>query len=545
MLNMRKILYILIFLLTLSFVMGCSRSVDKRLVLADTLMWTAPDSSLKILTAINRDSLQDKENLAYHALLLTQAQFRCNGNCESDTLINLALSHYSDNHIREHYTRSLMYKGAFNEVHDNPVEAIKWYKCAEDNADTIDYRNLAQINMRMGMLYYDNYASNNLDLNKFLMAAHYYEILNDKRMLMESLLYCANVLRITNLEEAQKYYDKALATAIELKDTTSIYRIDVSYALMYIEDSLYTQAKKYILDAFRLNSRFEENCNYYMLSLVYANEKAVDSARYFINLPDKTQNTSYDSLLMYKALREISLCENNLKQYHEYDKKYSIISDSLEYNDTKYKLHNSEIEFDKNNKSDAAKSLGNKQAIISLLAASVLFLSVLFLVLYFKKRRDAKRLIDQIKKESSSKYDRLNEELISSNSRFASVMLAHISILKNIMAQTYNEPDSRQSKKTEHKVSPIDDSDKEFWNGLYEYLNIKHDNIIMRIEKSYPKLSPAEMNIIGLLCCGFNDAEIAVCKGYRNDKTVKSKRNKIKNKMNLDIMLIDYLQQMM
>ena len=542
---MRKILYILIFLLTLSFVMGCSRSVDKRLVLADTLMWTAPDSSLKILTAINRDSLQDKENLAYHALLLTQAQFRCNGNCESDTLINLALSHYSDNHIREHYTRSLMYKGAFNEVHDNPVEAIKWYKCAEDNADTIDYRNLAQINMRMGMLYYDNYASNNLDLNKFLMAAHYYEILNDKRMLMESLLYCANVLRITNLEEAQKYYDKALATAIELKDTTSIYRIDVSYALMYIEDSLYTQAKKYILDAFRLNSRFEENCNYYMLSLVYANEKAVDSARYFINLPDKTQNTSYDSLLMYKALREISLCENNLKQYHEYDKKYSIISDSLEYNDTKYKLHNSEIEFDKNNKSDAAKSLGNKQAIISLLAASVLFLSVLFLVLYFKKRRDAKRLIDQIKKESSSKYDRLNEELISSNSRFASVMLAHISILKNIMAQTYNEPDSRQSKKTEHKVSPIDDSDKEFWNGLYEYLNIKHDNIIMRIEKSYPKLSPAEMNIIGLLCCGFNDAEIAVCKGYRNDKTVKSKRNKIKNKMNLDIMLIDYLQQMM
>ncbi len=542
---MRRLLYILLTAVALTLVMGCSRSVDKRLVLADTLMWTAPDSSLKILTAINRDSLQDKENLAYHALLLTQAQFRCNGNCESDTLINLALSHYSDNHIREHYTRSLMYKGAFNEVHDNPVEAIKWYKCAEDNADTIDYRNLAQINMRMGMLYYDNYASNNLDLNKFLMAAHYYEILNDKRMLMESLLYCANVLRITNLEEAQKYYDKALATAIELKDTTSIYRIDVSYALMYIEDSLYTQAKKYILDAFRLNSRFEENCNYYMLSLVYANEKAVDSARYFINLPDKTQNTSYDSLLMYKALREISLCENNLKQYHEYDKKYSIISDSLEYNDTKYKLHNSEIEFDKNNKSDAAKSLGNKQAIISLLAASVLFLSVLFLVLYFKKRRDAKRLIDQIKKESSSKYDRLNEELISSNSRFASVMLAHISILKNIMAQTYNEPDSRQSKKTEHKVSPIDDSDKEFWNGLYEYLNIKHDNIIMRIEKSYPKLSPAEMNIIGLLCCGFNDAEIAVCKGYRNDKTVKSKRNKIKNKMNLDIMLIDYLQQMM
>ena len=73
---MRKLLYILLTAVALTLVMGCSRSVDKRLVLADTLMWTAPDSSLKILTAINRDSLQDEENLAYHALLLTQAQFR-------------------------------------------------------------------------------------------------------------------------------------------------------------------------------------------------------------------------------------------------------------------------------------------------------------------------------------------------------------------------------------------------------------------------------------------------------------------------------------
>ena len=123
---MRRLLYILLTAVALTLVMGCSRSVDKRLVLADTLMWTAPDSSLKILTAINRDLLQDKENLAYHALLLTQAQFRCNGNCDSDTLINLAISHYSDNHNREHYTRTLMYKGAFDELHDNPVEAIKW-----------------------------------------------------------------------------------------------------------------------------------------------------------------------------------------------------------------------------------------------------------------------------------------------------------------------------------------------------------------------------------------------------------------------------------
>ena len=185
---MRKIIYILFIILTLSFVMSCGRSVDKRLVLADTLMWTRPDSSLTILESINRDSLQGEENLAYHALLLTQAQFRCNGNCSSDTLINFALDFYSDNHNQEHYTRSLIYKGSYYEERGNPIEAIKWYKQAEDNADTTDYRNLAQINMRMGMLYFNNYATNNLDLNKFKMAAHYYELLGDKKMTQENAM---------------------------------------------------------------------------------------------------------------------------------------------------------------------------------------------------------------------------------------------------------------------------------------------------------------------------------------------------------------------
>ena len=543
---MRKLLYILILVLILSFVMSCGRSVDKRLVLADTLMWTRPDSSLAIINAINSDSLQGDENQAYYALLLTQAEFRCNIPLTSDTLISKAVEYYSDNHNREHYTRALIYKGAYYEFNtQQPVEAMKCYKQAEENADTTDYRNLAQINFRMGMLYFKNYASNNLDLNKFKMAAHYYEILRDKKMTMAALEYCGNVLRITDINEARKCYDKALSTARELKDTTSIYSIDVNYALMYIEDSLYSHAKKYILDAFQLNNRFEENSNYYMLSLIYANQKDLDSAKYFISLPDKSQNTAYDSLIMYKALREIALCENNLAQYRKFITQCNKISNTLEYNKTRYKLLDSEQDFDKSTKSEASISLGKKKKVISLLIGALLLMSIVFFLLYLRKKKDSKRLMDEIRNDNSDKYDRLNDELVNINNRFANVMLSQISVLKSIMAQTYNEPSDYQSKNAEHKVSPIDDTDKEFWNGLYDYLNLKHNNIIKKIEKKYPRLSPTEMNVIGLICCGFNDAEIAVCKGYRNAKTVKSKRNKIKDKMNLDILLNDYLKQMM
>ena len=542
---MRKLLYILLTVVALTLVMGCGRSVDKRLVLADTLMWTAPDSSLKILTAINRDSLQDKENLAYHALLLTQAQFRCNGNCDSDTLINLALSHYSDNHIREHYTRSLMYKGAFNEVHDNPVEAIKWYKRAEDNADTTDYRNLAQINLRMGMLYYDNYASNNLDLNKFLMAAHYFELLGDKKMTMVALDYCGNVLRITDPNTARKCYDKALSMAKELKDTTSIYSINVNYALMYIEDSLYSQAKKYILDAYRLNNRFEENNNYFMLSLIYAKHKDLDSARYFISLPDISQNSAYDSLLMFKALREIALCENNLSQYREFDNRYNSISNSLEYNETKYKLFDSEQEFDKSTKSEASIKLGKKKKIISLLIVSLLLISVVFLLLYLKKKKDTNRLIDELRKEHISSYNSLRKDLEKHDDDFSRLMQSQIDVFEEIMASGYNPNKDPSDYKITHKIKAIDDSNVEFWNGLKSYLNHHYDGIIDKISNDYPNLTDADINFIGLICCDFSDAAIAVCKGYRNTDSVRSRRRKIRDKMKIDGLLDIYLRKMM
>lgn len=542
---MHRLIYISLSLLLISIAMSCNRSVDKRLVLADTLMWKNPDSSLAILNAINRDSLQGDENQAYYALLLTQAQFRVDYAIPSDSLINLAVEHFSDNHNREHYTRALLYKGAYYEVHNQPEEAIKWYKQAEDNADTADYRNLAQINMRVGMLYYDNYASNNLDLEKFKKAQYYYEILGDKRMLMISLHCCGNVLRINDANAAKSCYDKALSIARELKDSSEIYDININYSLLFVEDSLYSQAKKYIIDAYLLNNSFKENYNYYMLSLIYANQNNLDSAKYFISLPEKSQNTAYDSLLMYKALREIALCENDISQYRIFNTKYNRISNSLEYNETKYKLHDSEQDIDKTAKSEASISLEKKKKMISLLIGLLLLISIVFLLLYIKKKKDSKRLIEEIRNEKSDKYDRLNEELININNRFANVMLDHISILKNIMAQTYNEPNDYLSKAAEHRVSPIDDSDKEFWNGLYDYLNLKHDNIIKNISKQHPKLSPNDLNIIGLMCCGFSDAEIAVCKGYRNDKSVKARRNKIRNKMNLDILLQDYLNDRM
>ena len=62
------------------------------------------------------------------------------------------------------------------------------------------------------------------------------------------------------------------------------------------------------------------------------------------------------------------------------------------------------------------------------------------------------------------------------------------------------------------------------------------------IRNEYPKLTDSDINFIGLMCCGFSDAAIAVCKQYRNTHTVRARKQKIKTKMGLNESLMDFVK---
>ena len=110
----------------------------------------------------------------FKALLYTQAQYKNFDSIPNDSLINIALHHYSDNHNRELYTRALIYKGAVMQELGKEQEAMEWYKRAEDNASPDDYMNLGQANLRMAMLYALNYADNDETLEKERRALRYF-----------------------------------------------------------------------------------------------------------------------------------------------------------------------------------------------------------------------------------------------------------------------------------------------------------------------------------------------------------------------------------
>ena len=68
---------------------------DTRLIHADSLLQEhEPDSALLLLSAIDGATLRAANDRAYHALLLTQAQYRCYADITSDSTINVALDYY-------------------------------------------------------------------------------------------------------------------------------------------------------------------------------------------------------------------------------------------------------------------------------------------------------------------------------------------------------------------------------------------------------------------------------------------------------------------
>ena len=151
-------------------------------------------------------------------------------------------------------------------------------------------------------------------------------------------------------------------------------------------------------------------------------------------------------------------------------------------------------------------------------------------------------MFEELKRENFAHYEELRRNLADFDNHFSKTMTDKLKSLEEIMTGAYNPNQDSKSKEVEHKISPIADDDTKFWEGLYSYINIKHNGAMDRIANDFPQLSASDLNFIKLMCCGFSDAAIAVCRNYRNVASVRSRKNKIKDKMGIDETLASYLK---
>ena len=552
---MRHLLHTSLTILLITIVMGCSRSVDKRLVLADTLMWTNPDSSLAILTVINRDSLQGEDNLAYHALLLTQAQFRCNGSCAGDSLINIALNYYSNNHNREHYTRSLLYKGAYYEFNTNqPVEAMRYYKMAEDNADTTDYRNLAQLSLRMGKLYYDNYASNNLDLEKFEKALYYYERLGDRPMIMFCLGIAGNLCRESQKKKAIKYLTQAQIMAIEMRDTASSYSYLNELSMAYFLDSLFLDAKNASVKC--VNGTNPSNAMLFNAANAYAALGMPDSAKILLARVDTVAMSDYDRMMMAFANGYIHNAQGHEKEALFYQNLGTRISDAIKAKSQRNLIFEKEAQMDSELKYKKDKHFSEQKTFFFLIIAVLIVFLITLITNLFCKDQKFKNLVKELNnnqfyvkeliKDTNIAYDKLNQEkqknsLLQHNYKSqqdnVDFLNQYFNSFNALLNKSYDVKRADFIKELENIIAQASANDH-YWDIIFDVADKKSAGFISSLTKdSNCQLNQNEIRILSLVCLGYNNDAISISTGYTKNsiKTIKTRiRNKIKASENLE-----------
>lgn len=548
--TMRKLLYILFVIFTLSFVMSCGRGVDKRLVLADTLMWTNPDSSLTILEAINRDSLQGEENLAYHALLLTQARFRVDYyDYPSDSLINTALDYFSDNHNREHYTRSLLYKGAFYEVHDQPVEAIKYYKQAEDNADTTDYHNLAQINMRIGMLYNKCFITTGEDISKFKKALYYYRKLHHRDSELLCLLYIGEKLRVSNDSKTVDYLQHAKELAIDMKDTISIVNAMQLLCRYYLYDSCYVEAHQIAQSCITSYPKHMTEDIILDEARAYAKLGKVDMAEMYMDLIENPVDYDVSKVYSFYTLADIALAKGDNSQYIKNKRIADSLCDIAQINRDRLKLPQVESTFNeqKIQQNNSKKELF--RYVIFLLVSFIIITVIVFGVYHYKKKKEWKILLEE--------HKNANNELINKNIEVSNVnnecKLAIYDLLKKIdswVKMKQNLPEELFANKFEKsffigkKKKDIRIESGDFWMNIQSLADATFGKDLKSLEKKFPKLSKDDLYIIALKYLGFSYITIAVCMGYKDKSYVNKKKDRIPKKLGLDMTFDEFLNSL-
>ena len=214
---MKKLMLLLLVLLSLA---GCSAPVDGRLAEADSLLCTGmQEKAFAILKSVSPGSLRGRGNRAYYALLYTQAQYKCYEPIRSDSLINIAVDYYDGSGDYDKRLRSLIYKGAALSDMGDRLEAADWYKRAEEAADTADYDNLGYINLRLGELYIQSYIRNKEDIFKLKKSFSYFKKSGNKKYQLSCLSNLGAIYRKFDKDTAEYYLKQAVSLSKELNDT--------------------------------------------------------------------------------------------------------------------------------------------------------------------------------------------------------------------------------------------------------------------------------------------------------------------------------------
>ncbi len=467
---------------------------DDRLVRADSLMQFHPDSALHLLQNTDISALHGKADLAYYALLLTQARDKSNIIQTNDSLINIAVRYYDSIGSPSMQAKAHFYRGCIYRDQNKCPLAIRDYFTSIALAKNTKSENLIPpAYVHIGHICYEQTFDDAAD-SIFQVAEQEAIRMKDTLSLAESLSRQGLVKMekgVTFLPQAEKQMLQALAMTSHLPDRNkgNIYEC---LSDLYSKMQNGQKALQYAL--LNLSLHKDTTCYkaYSLLGDAYYKTAKYDTATvYFVkSLSSKNRYIKADA---YMRLADIAKENGQTMASLEYERLYSAYLDSMQravQDSTLLAIGEGKQILSQTAKPEARAPLF-LMGIISILGIAILSLFVL-------------------RKRKIIKCQKTDQECIAKS-------LPVYNKMKRII-QEY-----RQYEKSKETMT------KEDWDELITESNLLYNNLIGDLEAKY-KLSPEEQRICCLYMLDFPTSHLRYLLNCSRD-TVYRKSNAILDKI--------------
>ena len=535
-------------------VTGCRGSRlhdDARLVAADSLLTTAPDSALALVEALTPDSLTTEGDRAYRDLLVTQARYKCYITATSDSDINRALDYYrAHDDEREKLTRAYIYKGAVMEELGHPDSAMLYYKHAEATAAPDDYFNLGYVKMRIGSLYRDNYAMDGIHIKRFEDALDYLKQAGDTNYILRCMVNLGALYRLKKPTLSENILQEARDISRTSKDTSNYIHSTVDLLQTYYVQQKYPEALALIHELLTLQNKRLDFSFYANAADTYARLGLPDSAVMMINMTNQSERENVFNEMMYlESLGEIALARGDSTTYKWMDGKCKYMEDSLLALETPINIVKIEELQDKNFQQFKA---AHEHAIffraIIITVALIAFVLLYVIYQYNKRNRRIDNIIKELRETSASQLNELSQmeqrikQLNIQDAKLKEFFDSHTSLIRELVEECYHAPNSKLHSKLK-EIIQYQGQNKSKWFRLQDYINTRYNNILSDAQKKCPKLNDRDLLLLTLSTLDFSCVQIALIMGYSNATSVGPIRQRLAQKLGLEGNLMQYIDE--
>ncbi len=512
---------------SLCFSVGCVREKDETLVIerAESLLRNDPQEALSLMEGIDRSTIHDKSELAYYALIYSEACYYNRKLVASDSLTRISVKYYNNRRDYDRRARAYFQHGMVMNLSKQYPEAI--IALMESLKSIEHYGNLrleGVVHRTMGDVYRARYCYSNsyreycLAYDSFkLLQLPYHTYYTKYNMGQAAAKMC-------NYDEAEKFFIEARDYSIENNDLDLLCTVLHELCDLYLNQQDYEKCGEVV-------SLFEQyDCVLWFVSRYYAVRAIVcseagdmEGAMRFLEMAEKERycDTAIVEKAKYHLYKNMGDMEQAIYWLECINRRVeSSLLEAAEQPVLNYQIDLLQSSLDK----EAHELMITRQRNISVyvLVALLLSLGIGFLRSFTqKKNRDIERYIETIRELNLTKNS-TSDSLSEAVDRLYNDRLNDL----NRLCETYYEYDdtSRHAAKVFEQVRETIESiksDEARLEELEKLVNSCRGNLMAKLREQCPKLNVKEQRVVLYSYAGFSSR--AICTFMETNPVALSK----------------------